>query len=258
MDKTIFTSVAKNIIVHSNSGKDALENLGHTNNLIRVIPHGCVEFNDVKELWNTFQTPYAIVQFGFGFFYKGVDRAIEAVGILKNKFPEKYKDIFYCYLCSESANAVGTHAEYQNYLESIIEKFNLYDNIAIIRKYNSDEIINNYLRTAKLALFPYVTNPNNIVYGASGAVRVAMANQIPVITSESNMFDDLNNVVPRPNNAEELSKEIDKIFSDHNYKNNLISLNNKYIQENIWEKTADRYLDFIKDVLKKENFIEIV
>ena len=30
-----------------------------------------------------------------------------------------------------------------------------------------------------------------------------------------------------------LSKEIDKIFSDHNYKNNLISLNNKYIQENI-------------------------
>lgn len=258
MDKTIFTSVAKNIIVHSNSGKDALENLGHTNNLIRVIPHGCVEFNDVKELWNTFQTPYAIVQFGFGFFYKGVDRAIEAVGILKNKFPEKYKDIFYCYLCSESANVVGTHAEYQNYLESIIEKFNLYDNIAIIRKYNSDEIINNYLRTAKLALFPYVTNPNNIVYGASGAVRVAMANQIPVITSESNMFDDLNNVVPRPNNAEELSKEIDKIFSDHNYKNNLISLNNKYIQENIWEKTADRYLDFIKDVLKKENFIEIV
>ena len=114
------------------------------------------------------------------------------------------------------------------------------------------------MRTAKLALVPYVTNPNNIVYGASGAVLVAMANQIPVITSESNMFDDLNNVVPRPNNAEELSKEIDKIFSDHNYKNNLISLNNKYIQENIWEKTADRYLDFIKDVLKKENFIEIV
>lgn len=256
LDKTIFTSVAKNIIVHSNSGKDALLNLGHTNNKIYTIPHGCVEFENVQELWNTFQTPYAIVQFGFGFFYKGVDRAIEAIGILKQRDP-KFKDIFYCYLCSESANAQGIHLEYQQHLEKIIEKFDLYENVAIIRKYNSDEIINNYLRTAKLALFPYVTNPNNIVFGASGAIRVAMANNCPVIASESHMFDDLDGVIPKPTSAEELADEIDKVFSNELYKLNLLKNNKNYIKDNNWDNTADKYLNCIKDILKSENIIEI-
>lgn len=256
LDKTIFTSAAKNIIVHSESGKQTLLDLGHTNNFIEVIPHGCVEFNDVKELWNTFQTPYPIIQFGFGFFYKGVDRAIEAIGILKNR-DEKFKNIFYCYLCSESANAKETHNEYQKYLEYIIEKYDLYDNVAIIKKYNSDQIINNYLRTAKLAIFPYITNPNNVVFGASGAIRIAMANNCPTIASESNMFDDLENVVPRPSNSLELANEIDKIFSNEEYKKSILTSFSNYIENNNWDITADRYLEFIKKVLINENVIEI-
>lgn len=256
LDKTIFTSVAKNIIVHSQSGCDNLIKLGHTNNNIYVIPHGCVEFNDTKELWNTFQTPYAIVQFGFGFFYKGVDRAIEAIGILKQR-DQKFKDIFYCYLCSESTNAKGTHCEYQEYLETIIEKFDLYENVAIIRKYNSDEIINNYLRTAKLALFPYVTNPNNVVFGASGAIRIAMANNCPTIASESHMFDDLEDIVPKPKNAEELANEIDQMFSNEQYKLEILEKFKTYIKNNNWENTALKYIDCIKSILKHENIIEI-
>lgn len=258
LDKTICTSAVKNIIVHSKNAKTALEELGHTTNFTQVIPHGTVVYEDPKELWNIFQTPFAIVQFGFGFFYKGVDRAIEAIGHLKASNPTKYKDIFYCYLCSESANAVGTHAEYQEYLEKLIDKLDLHDNVAIIRKYHSEEIINNYLRTAKLALFPYVTDPKNIVFGASGAIRIAMANNIPVIASESHMFDDLENVVPRPNSSLELAQEIDRIFSDENYKKKIIEKNELYIRENSWDLTADKYIDAIKNILKNENCIEIL
>lgn len=257
LDKTICTAAIKNIIVHSNEGKNALETLGHTHNHIQVIPHGCVVYNDYQELWNIFQTPYAIVQFGFGFFYKGVDRAIEAIGHLKNSDP-KFKDVFYCYLCSESANAVGTHAQYHDYLEQLIDKLNVRDNVAIIRKYNSEEIIKNYLRTAKLALFPYVTDPKNIVFGASGAIRLAMANKIPVIASESHMFDDLNGVIPRPDSPLELAKEIDKIFSDESHKRKLLETNELYIRENTWDVTADRYLSAIKNIMMKENYIQIV
>lgn len=256
LDKTICTSAIKNIIVHSEAGKEALEKLGHTTNFIQVIPHGCISYPNANELWNVFQTPYAIMQFGFGFFYKGVDRAIEAIGHLK-KTDAKFKDIFYCYLCSESANATATHAEYHEYLESLIEKFDLYDNVAIIRKFHSEEIINNYLRTAKLAIFPYVSDPKNIVFGASGAIRVAMANNIPVIASESHMFDDLENVLPRPNGALELAKEIDHIFSDESYKKKLLESNRKYVENNSWDMSADRYLLAIRRVLEKENVIQI-
>ena len=256
LDKTICTSAIKNIIVHSQEGKQVLETLGHTTNYIQVIPHGCVVYDNVEELWNTFQTPYAIVQFGFGFYYKGVDRAIEAVGHLK-KTNEKFKDIFYCYLCSESANATATHAQYHDYLEKLIDELDLHDNVAIIRKFHSEEIINNYLRTAKLSLFPYVTNPTNIVYGASGAIRIAMANNIPVIASESHMFDDLQGVVPRPANSLELAAEIDHIFSDEHYKKSLIHKNQSYIKTNDWSTTAKRYVEAFVNVLNKENVIQL-
>lgn len=256
LDKTICTAAIKNIIVHSNEAKSTLEKLGHTTNFTQVIPHGTVVYENTTELWNIFQTPFAIVQFGFGFFYKGVDRAIEAVGHLKASDP-KFKDIFYCYLCSESANAVGTHAQYQEYLQTLIDKLDLHDNVAIIRKYNSEEIINNYLRTAKLALFPYVTDPNNIVYGASGAIRIAMANKIPVVASESHMFDDLEGVIPRPASSLELAQEMDKIFSSEKYRKSLLEKNHNYVIDNEWSITADRYLTAIKNVLEKENVIQI-
>ncbi|RDJ35126.1 MAG: glycosyltransferase [Crenarchaeota archaeon] len=256
MDKTICTSAIKNIIVHSKEGKKALENLGHTSNFIQVVPHGCLIFDDVKELWNIFQTPYAIIQFGFGFFYKGVDRAIKAIGILKNSDP-KFKDIFYCYLCSESTNSSSVHGEYRDYLEDLIKQLGLEDNVAIIRKYHSDESINNYLRTAKLALFPYITDPENVVYGASGAVRVAMSNNIPVIASESHMFDDLEGIVPRPKNEQELAQEIDKIFSNEEYKTSLLFKTKSFVQDNNWGLIANKYLNAITRILENNNFIEI-
>lgn len=256
-DKTICTSAIKNMIVHSNEAKDTLEQLGHTTNYIQVIPHGCVSYQNIQENWNIFQTPYALVQFGFGFFYKGVDRAIKAIGHLKTKYPEKYKDIFYCYLCSESANATGTHAQYQEYLEKLIQELDLEDNVVIIRKFHSQEIINTYLRTAKLALFPYVTDPKNIVFGASGAIRVAMANEIPVIASESHMFDDLNGVIPRPASDLELAEEIDRIFSNSNYKTTLLAKNQEYVRNNSWDIITDQYLSAIRNILDKENIVEI-
>ena len=256
LDKTICTSACKNIICHSNEAKETLYGIGHETNLIQVIPHGCVVYDDNQELWNMFQTPYAIVQFGFGFFYKGVDRAIEAVGHLKAS-DEKFKDIFYCYLCSESANASTTHKQYHRHLNDLIEKLGLQDNVVILRKYHSEKIIKNYLRTAKLALFPYVTDPTNIVFGASGAIRIAMGCNTPVIASESHMYDDLEGVVPRPSSPLELSKEIDKVFSDEAYKRKLVEKNQLYIRENDWNITADRYIKAIQNIMIKENYIEI-
>lgn len=92
-------------------------------------------------------------------------------------------------------------------------------------------------------MFPYVINEDNKVYGASGAVRIAMANKIPVITSDAHLFDDLEGVVPRPGGYIDLAKEIDKIFSDENYKKELVEKNLKYINDNTWEKSAEKYLE---------------
>src|SRR5205814_2077798 len=94
LDKAVCTSAVKNIVVHTEEGKNVLRRVGNNNNIF-VIPHGCVKIPEQDELWNIFQTPYAIVQFGFGFYYKGVDTALEAIAHLKKTQPNKYKDIFY-------------------------------------------------------------------------------------------------------------------------------------------------------------------
>lgn len=248
LDKTICTSAMKNIVVHTEEGKQVLRRLGNTNKVF-VVPHGCVKFEEEEkgELWNIFQNPYTIVQFGFGFFYKGVDKMLDAVHYLKNS-DHKFKDIFYCYLCSENPHTNLVHLQYYDFLVDKINKLDICDNVAIIRKFQSEQIIKNYLRTAKIAVFPYVGDPKNMVYGASGAIRVAMACDTPVIASDCHQFDDLHGVVPRPGDYRELAKEIDKVFSDEKYRTSLIGKISNYIDNNNWDITADRYLDLYSQI----------
>jgi len=250
LDKSICTSAIKNIVVHSEEGKTVLNRLGNSNNIF-VIPHGCVEFadEDKTELWNIFQNPYTVVQFGFGFFYKGVDRVLDAIHYLK-KSDAKFREIFYCYLCSDNYHTSVVHAQYYDFLIKKIDELKLHDNAVIIRKFQTEQMIKNYLRTAKIAVFPYVGDPKNMVYGASGAIRIAMACNTSVIASSCHQFDDLEGVVPRPANFAELADEIDKIFSNENYRNELKTKANKYIKENNWDITADRYLKTYKEIIK--------
>lgn len=256
LDKTISTAAISNIIVHSDAAKNVLVSLGHDASGIQVIPHGCVVYDEIKPLWNCFQTPYAIVQFGFGFKYKGVDRAIEAIAHLKDNDP-KFKNIFYVYLCSLTEQARNYHSDYFNYLNSKIQELGVEENVAIIQKFNTEQIITNYLRTAKMALFPYLTDPENTVYGASGALRIAMANEIPVVASESHLFDDLEGIVPRPKDYLELSSEIDKIFSDSFYKDTLLQRNHDYVRNNSWSVTADRYLEAIDHIMSSREYVQV-
>jgi glycosyltransferase involved in cell wall biosynthesis len=255
LDKSVCTSMIRNIIVHTQEGKELLQSLGHKSN-IYVVPHGCLKFSDIQENWNIFQTPYTIIQFGFGFFYKGVDVALEAVAYLK-KTDEKFKDIFYCYLCSENSHCANVHNTYIDFLKDKIRDLDIEDNVSILLGFHEEKVINNYLRTAKLAIFPYVVDLNNNVRAASGAIRMAMANEIPVIASKSHLFDDLEGVVPRPEGYLSLAHQIDLVFSNEIYRKNIINNSRKFIDENSWEICSDKYLSAIEDIVKKENFASI-
>lgn len=249
LDKTVSSGSMKNIIVHTHSGKECLKRLGNKNN-VWVIPHGCVVYDadETSELWNTWQTPYPIVQFGFGFSYKGVDIALEAIALLKKRQPSKYRDIFYTYFCSENKHVRHVINDYYQKMMQRVRALHLEDNVAIIRGFQSDQTLNNCLRSSRLAIFPYVTDPRNVVYGASGAIRLAMANGGPVIASASRMFDDMEGVLPRPKNAEQLAEAIDHVFSNEQYRQGIISRASGYVRENSWGVTASRYMGVLQQV----------
>jgi len=249
LDKTICTAYIKDMIVHSQDAKDSLARNGHLNN-VNVILHGCVQYPDHSELWNIFQNDYAIIQFGFGFHYKGVDVAIEAIHHLKQNH-EKFKDIFYCYMCTESPHTKVIQQDYYNYLSDKVQSLGLEENVVIVRGFLSEKHISNFLRTAKLAIFPYKNNLNNVVYGASGAVRNAMANGIPIIASDCHLFDDIQGVVPRISDHVQLAEEIDRVFSNTQYKADLVQKNLEFVERHNWDATADSHVAVFDKIIAR-------
>lgn len=240
LDKLVYIESCKNIVVHSEAGRKSLKRLGNTSN-IEVIPHGCIDMQNTDELWNIMQSPYTLMQFGFGFGYKGVDRVIRAVSHLKKTDP-KFENLFYFYLCSTNSHNLVSHNDYYGKLIALAEEEGVRDNIAIFRKYQTEEMLSLYLRLAKAVVFPYIVNGDNKVYGASGAIRIAMAHGKPVIASESHLFDDLEGVVPRPTNYLDLAAEIDEIFSNDEHRSGIVAKSKDYVLGNSWGESADRYL----------------
>lgn len=247
LDKTICTAYIKNMIVHSDAARESLYRHGHLND-VDVIYHGCVEYPDTSELWNIFQNDYTVIQFGFGFNYKNVEGAIDAIAHLKDT-QDKFKDIFYCYLCSENPHTRSIQQEYYGHLNKRVEELGLQENVVILRGFLSEKHITNFLRTAKLAIFPYRSDPTNMVYGASGAIRNALACGVPTIASECHHFDDLEGVVPRPATSEELAAEIDKVFSDGRYRQDLVERETRFVKTHNWDKTSDQHIEVFQKII---------
>ena len=236
-DKTVCEAICKNIIVHSEAAKQVLLGKGISAK-ITVIPHGCVDNKDIDRLWNIYRSPHTILQFGFGFEYKGWDVSLEAVRLLKNKYPE----IFYLIMFSESDFSLDYHNSQFAKIEKLIAEKGISKHVAAIRGFQKEEVIDSFLRTVKVAVFPYTSHPDHIVYGSTGAARIAMSNGTPVVVSKLPLFYDLEGVVPRISTPEELATELDRLFSDSNYYNQIRDNVIEFVKNNSWEIVAKKYL----------------
>jgi glycosyltransferase involved in cell wall biosynthesis len=77
-----------------------------------------------------------------------------------------------------------------------------------------------------------------------------MANGIPVIVSESHLFDDLDGVLPRPSGPVELAQAIDKMFSDAQHRTKVLQQSQAFLHQNTWPMSAKRYLDVYSQISK--------
>jgi len=242
-DKLVCEAAVPNIIVHTNIGKQVLLEKGVTANVF-VIPHGCFPCANTKRYWNMYHSQHTIVQFGFGFEYKGWDIALNAVALLKDTFP----DIFYTGLFSESKFNTILHENYYNKLSTLITDLGIENNVALIRGYQSDAALDSYLKTNQIAIFPYVRNGEHTVYGATGAARLAMAAGTPTICSDVPQFDDVEGVCPRPGCAEDLAKEIEILFGSKGTRDKQVERQNKWLNDNSWDNIVKRHLDLFSGV----------
>jgi glycosyltransferase involved in cell wall biosynthesis len=235
-DKTIVEAACRDIIVHTPAALHMLKDVKQVGGRITHIPHGCSLMESNDRLWNLYGSEHTLVQFGFGFNYKGWDHALETVAALKPEFP----DIFYTGLMSE--RWPGVHDNYRRDLLELAVKLGIKENVALIPGFQSDETLDSYLRTNRVAFFPYRDNHEHAVFGCSGAARLAMSKGIPVVASGVPLFDDLSGVVARPTTVEGWAAAIRETFGN---KEEQVRRQAAFLIENSWDNTVKRYLSLL-------------
>ena len=240
-DKTICEAAMPEIISHLQGGYEVLKNEKKIPGKVHVIPHGCYEFNGEK-LWNFYKSEHTFVQQGFGFRYKGWANSIKATAILK----EKYKDVFFTGLFSESQYNKLDHKIYYDELIELINELEVQENVALIKGYQSNESMDSYLRTNRASVFPYTSHPEHEVWGASGAARLAMSKGLPVISSSVNHFSDLPTI--KADSPEQIAEALDKLFSDKKNVDSQLEKQLEFINENSWNNVALKHIKIFENV----------
>jgi glycosyltransferase involved in cell wall biosynthesis len=235
-DKTICEAAMPEIVTHLVGGRDILKNEKQIPGKVYVIPHGCYPCVTKEKLWNFYKSDKTFLQFGFGFRYKGWENSIKATAILA----QKYSNVFFTGLFSESSFNKVEHQMYYNELMSLVDQLGIQENVAIIRGFQSDATLDSYMRTNQATIFPYISHPAHEVFGASGAARLAMSKALPVITSSVNHFSDLPTI--KADSPEDIAQALDLLFSSQEAKEIQIDKQLAYIEENTWEKIAIQYL----------------
>lgn len=240
-DKTIVEAAIPEIVTHLQGGADVLKNEKQIPGKVHVIPHGCFPCNNRERLWNFYKTNRTFMQFGFGFRYKGWENAIRATAVLKQKYP----DVFFTGLFSESLHNKVEHQLYYMELMNLVSELKLEENVAIIRGFQSEATIDSYMRTNQATIFPYVSHPAHEVFGASGAARIAMSKGVPVVTSSVNHFADIPSV--KADTPEELAAALEIIFENPKIKAEQINKQIAYLNETTWEKVALQYIKLFEN-----------
>jgi len=240
-DKLIVESSIPEIIVHLEGAKNVLLNEKKISGKVHVLPHGCFLPNEKPKIWNFYKTEQNFIQFGFLFKYKGFENSIKAVSLLK----EKYPNIYFTGICSESKHATIEHNRYYNELMELVNSLGLNENVSLIKGYQSEFVLDTFLYMNKAAVFPYLTTDGHECFGSSGAAPYAMSKQIPIITSNIHHFKDLPTL--KINSSEEIAIELDKIFSKKDYAKNQIIKQNIYLENNSWENIIKKYISIIEN-----------
>lgn len=239
-DKIVYEAAMPEIIVHLEGARNNLLHDKKVNGKVYVIPHGCYPISNQNKLWNVYKSEHTFIQQGFGFEYKNFEDSIKAVAILK----EKYPDVFFTGLFSQSDYNMIGHTIYFNKLIALIEELSIQDNVSIIRGYQSETIIDSYLRTNQVGIFPYKSVEGHMVFGSSGASRLAMSAGIPIITSSIPHFSDMPTI--KADTPEQIANELDKLFSDKKIRQLQIDKQNQFIIDNSWENVAKKYIEIFE------------
>jgi glycosyltransferase involved in cell wall biosynthesis len=244
-DKSVQECCVPNVIVHSQKAKDCLISKGITHNDIHVLTHGIDYLSDDKtllpSLWNTWGCP-TIFQAGFSYSYKNFSGMLD----IFKKVLQKYPNAHYVAQMSVSSKCAEENERYYEEVMNKAKDLDILHNVTINKGFISMEAMLSFIRTSTVTVYPYKQDPEHAVMGATGAVRIPLVTETPIIVSDVNLFDDLKDVVLVGKNDDEIVQHICNVFAG---KFDYQASNKKrveFINNTCWAKAAEKLYNLFR------------
>jgi glycosyltransferase involved in cell wall biosynthesis len=169
-------SAFDSIFVHTPSDADQI--LNHSCIEAHVIPHGILEQKDIK---TSASAQFTVGTFGFLYPHKNVPLLVEAFARALSVAPDLRLKILTC--ARKDPQSWIERAR----IETLIEQFGIEDAVERDYRFLPDEEIISRLAECDLLCFPYGESDES----ATGAVRIALAADCPVLCSPSSVMKDV-------------------------------------------------------------------
>lgn len=254
-DKMVTENAPDYIVVHTDEAERVLIEKGVAEEKIRVIAHGSSVLSgtaDEPQLlmpeYNTWNSPHTIFHAGFLFHYKGYEKMLDVVARLKQKYP----DIQYIIQGAENPLNMSEHEEVYQMIIRKAKQLGIFNNITINRGFASTAMLLAHIRTVKCCVLPYSTKEEHNVRATSGIARLILATETPLVVSNVHLFDDIEGVVPRASNEDDMYNYIDAVFVNKKLSDTDKKKRVSFLRKTSWPAVARQLTSFYYFVRNQE------
>jgi glycosyltransferase involved in cell wall biosynthesis len=234
----------ESIFVHNERDLHRLERFGFEK--VEKIVHGGVVFPPrdraalAKELG--LADKRIVASFGFALPHKGVLESIEAVGLLRPRFPN------IVFLALAAARSETISAEYLERCRRRIAELELDPVVFLMHQFLAEDEIATLLGAAEVVVLPY----GPTLESASGAVRYPLACGRATITTREKIFEDVKDVVYRIPNAvpQTIAGAIEKILGDTAIRHELERKAWRFSVRHSWSELAGAHLVSYRNAIR--------
>lgn len=241
---------SKKVIVMNKVSYNLIQQYNIEMSKVELIPHGThsIEINckdSIKRKYN-FEKHIILSTFGLLAPNKNIETALEAISIIKNKYP----NVLYLIIGQTHPTILSYYGDgYRDALKQQVELLSLSNNVIFIDKYLEIGDLLEYLQMTDIYLFTS-SSPTQTV---SGTLLYALSSGCPVIKTKIPCAIDLLQNYPdisfNYNNATELANCITEVYSNNSLQNEMISKGLEITNQTSWLKISEKYDSIFKDAI---------
>lgn len=230
-------SRCERLFVHSERDLARLSALGLEGNLERISFGGMVPVHRDRETLLRdlgLEGKRLVASFGFALPHKGVLEAIEAMRLLRARFP----DLFFLALAARRPE--GASGAYLDLCRARVRETGMEDSVLILDDFLPEAEVGVLLSAAEVVVLPYLATKES----ASAAIRFPLACGRATITTREPIFDDIRQAVLQIPSADPIviAEAVERLLSDHEFRKSLEEAASHFATARTWPSVASAHL----------------